>query len=131
MEAARSGYATNTPSNSLLWEGYADDTAYLLDGRVVIYTVFTPDAAHPRGAGDSRHASSRDVESDEVAARAALTLAKTSGTVIRGRPALRRGRLPARRAGPIFLTSASLRTSESTVAASSVAFLIAAGARPR
>ena len=51
LEADAVGYATNTPSNSLLWEGYADDTAYLLDGRVVIYTVFTPGAAHPRGAG--------------------------------------------------------------------------------
>ncbi len=128
LEADAVGYATNTPSNSLLWEGYADDTAYLLDGRVVIYTVFTPEPLTLAVRADSRHASSRDVESDEVAARAALTLAKTSGTVIRGGQSFAEVAFPLGAQGPIFLTSASLEDQESTVAVVKRRFLIAAGA---
>jgi signal transduction histidine kinase len=126
LEADAVGYATNTPANSLLWEGYADDTAYLLDGRVVIYTVFTPEPLTLAVRADSRHASSRDVESDEVAARAALTLAKTTGTVFRGGQSFAEVAFPLGTQGPIFLASASLEDQEATVAVVKRRFLIAA-----
>ena len=127
LEEDAVGYATNTPSNSLLWEGYADDTAYLLGGRVVIYTVFTPEPLTLAVRADSRHTSSRDVEADEVAARAALTLAKTTGTVVRGGQSFAEVAFPLGSQGPIFLTSASLEDQESTVAVVKRRFLVATG----
>ena len=116
LEKDAVGYATNTPGNDVLWEGYADDTSYLLGARVVIYTVLTPEPLTLAVRADSRHANSRDVEDDDVAARAALTLAKTTGTVTRNGQSFAEVAFPLAAEGPIFLTSASLEDQESTVA---------------
>jgi signal transduction histidine kinase len=116
LEKDAVGYATNTPGNDVLWEGDADDTSYLLGARVVIYTVLTAEPLTLAVRADSRHANSRDVEEDDVAARAALTLAKTSGTVTRNGQSFAEVAFPLAAEGPIFLTSASLEDQESTVA---------------
>jgi len=128
LEKDAVGYATNTPANSLLWEGYADDTSfYLLGARVVIYSLFTNEPLTLAVRADSGHTNSRDVENDEVAARAALTLNKTRGTVTRNGQGFAEIAFPLGDAGPIYLVSASLEDQEASVALVKRRLLAAAG----
>jgi signal transduction histidine kinase len=126
LEEDAATWATpNAPS--LLWSEWVGNASYALSARVAIYYIWSTEPVDLRVAADSREASSRDIEDDPVAERAAVILRPTRGTVVRGRERYAEVAFPLSEKGPVFLFSASLDDQEASVQLVERRFLIAAG----
>jgi signal transduction histidine kinase len=114
------------PSPSALWEEYVGQASFALSARVAIYYVWSTEPVDLRVAADSREESSRDIENDPVAERAAVILEPTRGTVVRGSQRYAEVAFPLTRNGPVFLFSTSLEDQEASVGLVKRRFLVAA-----
>ncbi|PWU20237.1 MAG: hypothetical protein C5B48_12755 [Candidatus Rokuibacteriota bacterium] len=110
LKGAARRFAQHLPQNQLLWNDFAEKTSTGANARVVIYRVLSPPPVL-QVAGDSRQSqASTDVVTDDVALRAALSGARTTGTVRRDGQRFAEVAVPTR-GGPIMLLSASLHDS--------------------
>jgi two-component system, OmpR family, sensor kinase len=104
-----------TDSSLVAWQECADTGSAVLNTRVVIYDVLQRTPPALQILGDSRPASSQDVEHDIVAEFAAATAEPQRGTVSRGGDEFAEAALPVTGDGPIVLLSSSLADPLSSV----------------
>jgi len=97
------------------WQDCADTGSDVFNARVVIYDVLQREPPSLQIFGDSRPASSQDVEHDIVAEFAAATAQPQRGTVERGGDEFAEAALPVTGDGPIVLLSSSLADPLSSV----------------
>jgi signal transduction histidine kinase len=117
----------NPNITSFLLKEWVSDASFALSARVAAYDVLSAEPVSLQIIADSREASSRDIEDDPIAERAAVILKPTRGTVTRGEHRYAEAAFPLSEDGPVFLFSAPLDDQEASVELVKRRFLIAAG----
>jgi signal transduction histidine kinase len=126
VKRAAAGISDELPSDQFRWQDFVESASTSANARVVVFNVIGPPLAL-QIVDDSRGYRSSDVVNDEIALRAAETLAPVSGTVTHDGERFAEAAVPVANSQSVLLVQSPLREALGTVRLTRNRLLLAGG----